>query len=79
MSTEKEKWFAQLPKWLRWCVRILVALLAAICCITGYGLISCGNSKVLLRNASNASISQKGSNIEVVVSTPINVDSVKVR
>lgn len=72
MSTDKKTWFNSLPKWLQWIVRILVAALVAIASITGYGLVSCGNTKVLLRNAHTASVSQQGSDIEVVISTQMD-------
>lgn len=72
MGESKKKWFASLPKWLQWCVRILVAILVAIACVTGYGLTSCGNTKVMLRNAQSATISQQGSDIEVTVSASVD-------
>ena len=77
MSTDKKSWFAALPKWLQWCVRILVAILVAIGVVTGYGLSSCGNTKVMLRNAQSATISQQGSDIEVTVSASVDSAAVK--
>lgn len=74
MSTNSEK---KIPRWLRAVIAVVGGVISAL--IALFSLSSCGNSKILLRNASNASISQQGSNIEVVVSTPIKVDSVKVR
>lgn len=72
MDSQKETWFKKLPKWLQWLVRILVAILVAIAVITGYGLTSCGNTKVLLRNAHTASVSQQGSDIEVIISADMD-------
>ena len=72
MDEVKKSWFKSLPKWLQWTVRVLVAVLVAIAAITGYGLTSCGNTKVLLRNAHTASVSQQGSDIEVVISTQMD-------
>ena len=77
MSTNKETWFKSLPKWLQWIVRILFAVLVAIGCVTGYGLVSCGNTKVMLRNAHSATISQQGSDIEVTVSASVDSATVK--
>ena len=77
MSTDKKNWFKSLPKWLQWLVRILVAALVAIAAVTGYGLTSCGNTKVMLRNAQSATISQQGSDIEVTVSASVDSASVK--
>ena len=74
MSNSSEK---KIPKWLQITISIVTAIITAL--IAVFSIESCGNSKILLRNASNASISQKGSNIEVVVSTPISIDSLKVR
>lgn len=76
MDEEKITWFKKLPNWLQWLVKIIVAILVAIAAITGYGLTSCGNTKVLLRNAHSASVSQTGSDIEVVVSA--DMDSLSV-
>ena len=67
----------KLPRWLKAVIAAVGGIIAALVAL--FSLDSCGNSKILLRNASNASITQSGSNIEVVVSTPIKVDSVKVR
>lgn len=72
MDSQKETWFKSLPKWLQWIVRILVAILVAVAAITGYGLTSCGNTKVLLRNAHSASVSQQGSDIEVTISADMD-------
>ena len=77
MDESKKNWFNSLPKWLKWCVRILVAALVAIATVTGYGLASCGNTKVMLRNAQSATISQQGSDIEVTVSASVDSASVK--
>ena len=74
MKSDSEK---NIPKWLKAVIAAVGGVIAALVAL--FSLDSCGNSKILLRNASNASISQQGSNIEVVVSTPIKVDSVKVR
>lgn len=76
MDEEKLTWFKSLPKWLQWIVRVLVGVLVAVACLTGYGLTSCGNTKVLLRNAHSANVSQSGSDIEVVVSA--DMDSLSV-
>ena len=72
MDSQKVTWFKSLPKWLQWIVRILVAILVAVACVTGYGLTSCGNTKVLLRNAHSASVTQQGSDIEVTVSADMD-------
>ena len=72
MDERKKNWFNSLPKWLQWTVRVLIAALVAIGCLTGYGLVSCGNTKVMLRNAHTASVSQQGSDIEVVISTQMD-------
>lgn len=72
MDESKKKWFKSLPKWLKIFVAILVA---AVCTI--YALTSCGNTKVLLRNAHSATISQQGSDIEVTVSASVDSASVK--
>ena len=77
MDESKKNWFKSLPKWLKWCVRILVAALVAIATVTGYGLASCGNTKVMLRNAQSATISQQGSDIEVTVSASVDSAAVK--
>lgn len=76
MDEKRKTWFQSLPKWLQWVVRIIVAIFVAIAAVTGYGLTSCGNTKVLLRNAHSASVSQSGSDIEVVIST--DMDSLNV-
>lgn len=67
MDESKKNWFKSLPKWLK----ILVAILMVAVC-TIYSLTSCGNTKVLLRNAHTASVSQQGSDIEVVISTQLD-------
>lgn len=72
MSTDKKNWFKSLPKWLK----ILVAILVIAVC-TIYSLTSCGNTKVMLRNAHSATISQQGSDIEVTVSASVDSASVK--
>ena len=72
MDSQKLSWFKSLPKWLQWIVRILFAILVAVACVTGYGLVSCGNTKVLLRNAHSASVTQQGSDIEVTVSADMD-------
>ena len=74
MSKFSEK---KIPKWLQAVIAVVSGIICAL--ISIFAIESCGNSKILLRNASNASITQSGSNIEVVVSTPIKVDSVKLR
>ena len=77
MDESKKNWFKSLPTWLRWTVRILVGALVAIAAVTGYGLTSCGNTKVMLRNAHSATISQQGSDIEVTVSASVDSASLK--
>lgn len=74
MKTNSSK---KIPRWLQAVILVFCGIISALVAL--FSVPSCGNSKILLRNASNASISQQGSNIEVVVSTPIKVDSVKVR
>lgn len=71
-TEEQKAWFSKLPKWLQWLVRILIAALVTIGVITGYGLSSCGNTKILLRNANSSSVTQQGSDIEVTVSSRLD-------
>ena len=67
MNEEKKKWFESLPTWLK----IIVAVLAAaVLCI--YTLTSCGNTKVLIRNADRSSVTQQGSDIEVSISADMD-------
>lgn len=77
MDESKKNWFKSLPGWVQWVVRILVALLVAVASVTGYGLVSCGNTKVMLRNAQSATISQQGSDIEVTVSASVDSATLK--
>lgn len=77
MTNDKKTWFKSLPKWLQWLVSVLVGFLVSIGLVTGYGLTSCGNTKVMLRNAQSATISQQGSDIEVTVSASVDSASVK--
>lgn len=73
MDQETTKsWFQKLPKWLQWIVRILIGVLVAIGAVTGYGLSSCGNTKILLKNANSSTVSQNGSDIEVSVSSKMD-------
>lgn len=67
MNDEKKKWFQSLPNWLK----IVVAVLAAaVLCI--YTLTSCGNTKVLIRNADRSTVTQQGSDIEVSISADMD-------
>lgn len=72
METDKKKWFNSLPNWLKIVVVVLAAAIIAV-----YSLTSCGNTKVLLRNAHTASVHQTGSDIEVVISTQLDSLSLK--
>ena len=72
METDKKKWFNSLPNWLKIVVVVLSAAIIAV-----YSLTSCGNTKVLLRNAHTASVQQTGSDIEVVISTQLDSLSLK--
>lgn len=72
MTEEKKNWFKSLPRWLKIVVAVLAAVLIAV-----YSLTSCGNTKVLLRNAHSATISQQGSDIEVTVSASVDSATVK--
>lgn len=72
METDKKKWFHSLPNWLKIVVVVLAAAIIAV-----YSLTSCGNTKVLLRNAHTASVQQTGSDIEVVISTQLDSLSLK--
>ena len=72
METDKKKWFQSLPMWLKILVIVLSAVIIAV-----YSLTSCGNTKVLLRNAHTASVQQTGSDIEVVISTQLDSLSLK--
>lgn len=67
MNEEKKKWFQSLPTWLK----VVVAVLAAsVLCI--YTLTSCGNTKVLIRNADRSTVTQQGSDIEVSISADMD-------
>ena len=72
MDESKKNWFKSLPKWLK---IVFLILVVAVCTI--YSLTSCGNTKVMLRNAQSATISQQGSDIEVTVSASVDSASVK--
>ena len=71
-TDKKKKWFQSLPTWLKVVVTVLAAAIIAV-----YSLTSCGNTKVLLRNAHTASVQQTGSDIEVVISTQLDSLSLK--
>lgn len=72
MNDERKKWFESLPGWLKIIVIVLAAGIIAV-----YSLTSCGNTKVMLRNAHSASIQQTGSDIEVVISAQLDSLSLK--
>lgn len=67
MKTDKKKWFNSLPNWLKIVVIVLAAAIIAV-----YSLTSCGNTKVLIRNADRSSVTQTGSDIEVSISADMD-------
>lgn len=67
MDTDKKKWFQSLPGWLKIVVIVLAAGIIAV-----YSLTSCGNTKVLIRNADRSSVTQTGSDIEVSISADMD-------
>ena len=67
METDKKKWFKSLPTWLKIVVIFLVAAIIAV-----YSLTSCGNTKVLIRNADRSTVTQQGSDIEVSISADMD-------
>lgn len=67
METDKKKWFNSLPNWLKIVVVVLSAAIIAV-----YSLTSCGNTKVLIRNADRSTVTQQGSDIEVSISADMD-------
>lgn len=67
MNDERKKWFKSLPTWLKIVVIVLAAAIIAV-----YSLTSCGNTKVLIRNADRSTVTQQGSDIEVSISADMD-------
>lgn len=70
MNEEKKKWFQSLPTWLKIVIELVVlaaSILWFICSVA-----SCGNTKVLIRNADRSTVSQTGSDIEVSISADMD-------
>ena len=72
MFTDSEK---KLPRRFKVAISVLVGIIAGV--IALFSLDSCGNTKVMLRNAHSATISQQGSDIEVTVSASVDSAAVK--